>query len=150
MTKTATQNRVTVGDTVTYKLVAKNDGPDAAPDVKVRDTVPHELDVREATTTQGDCNIDGNQVNCTLGTLPARRSATVTVRAVAVRAGTATNVAVVDVPPQPNPQVEDPRTRRATTPTRRPYGSSSQSCELRRRRPSGACAPAGSSPTRSA
>jgi uncharacterized repeat protein (TIGR01451 family) len=110
MTKTATQNRVTVGDAVTYKLVSKNDGPDAAPDVNVRDTVPPELDVREATTTQGDCDIDGNEVSCTIGTLPARRSATVTVRAVAVRAGTATNVAVVDPPPQqPNPQVEDPR-----------------------------------------
>jgi uncharacterized repeat protein (TIGR01451 family) len=54
----ASDTRVTIGDTVTYTLVARNAGPGAAPDRVVTDTVPSQLDVRAGNTTNA-ANING-------------------------------------------------------------------------------------------
>jgi uncharacterized repeat protein (TIGR01451 family) len=103
--KTASRSRATVGDTITYTLTASNAGPDAAPDVTVTDTAPGELDVRSATTSQGQCAVTANTVSCPIGTLASGASAKVTVQAVAVKAGLTTNTAIVDAPP---PAVDPP------------------------------------------
>jgi uncharacterized repeat protein (TIGR01451 family) len=103
MTKTASDATVTVGDTVTYSLVAKNNGPDAAPGVVVTDPVPGELDVQDVSSSQGTCTVSGNRISCAVGTLAPGQGVTVTVRAKAIKAGSTTNVGTVVPPPAPSP-----------------------------------------------
>ncbi|MEN3280206.1 MAG: hypothetical protein V7607_1346 [Solirubrobacteraceae bacterium] len=98
MTDSVSHSHVTVGDTVTYTLVVKNAGPDAASDVKVTDTLPSRLDARSASSTQGVCTVKGNALSCSLGTLPAGGSVTVKLRTVAIKSGTASDAAKV-LPP---------------------------------------------------
>jgi uncharacterized repeat protein (TIGR01451 family) len=93
--KRASDGRVVVGDTVTYRLVAKNNSAGQADGVVVEDRVPSKLDVRSASSTQGDCDVSGNRVRCEIGTLAAGAEATVTVRAVAAEAGHSTNEGIV-------------------------------------------------------
>jgi uncharacterized repeat protein (TIGR01451 family) len=93
--KRASDGRVVVGDTVTYRLMAKNNGAGQAGGVVVEDRVPSRLDVRGADSTQGDCSVSGNRVRCELGTLAAGQEATVTVRALATEAGATTNTGIV-------------------------------------------------------
>jgi uncharacterized repeat protein (TIGR01451 family) len=95
ITETVSRKRLTVGDTLTYKLVVKNAGPDAAGDVRVTNAIPTRLDARRATSTQGTCSLAGSAVSCSLGTVEAGRSVTVMIRAVAIRAGRATDTAAV-------------------------------------------------------
>ncbi|MBF6621084.1 MAG: DUF11 domain-containing protein [Patulibacter sp.] len=101
MTKTATRRRITVGDTIAYRLFVKNVGPDAADGVRVTDEAPNHLDVRSATTPQGACTVRGNDVDCAIGKLDGGQSLTVTVRATALRSGTSSNTANVVPPPLP-------------------------------------------------
>jgi uncharacterized repeat protein (TIGR01451 family) len=98
MDKTASDTRVTVGDTVIYTLVARNEGPGAAAVATIADTVPSRLDVRSATTTQGTCSVTGNQVSCPVGPMTVGQTVTVTVEAVAIGAGDTTNAATVTSP----------------------------------------------------
>jgi uncharacterized repeat protein (TIGR01451 family) len=96
LTKTVSDSTVTVGDTVTYTMVARNNGPDAAPDRVVTDTLPSRLDARSASSTQGICTVTDNDVRCAIGTLAAGQAVTITVRAVAIRAGDAINGAHIN------------------------------------------------------
>jgi uncharacterized repeat protein (TIGR01451 family) len=57
--------------------------------------VPSKLDVRSASSTQGDCDVSGNRVRCEVGALASGAEATVTVRAVAADAGQTTNTGIV-------------------------------------------------------
>lgn len=120
LTKTATRSRVTVGDTVTYRLFVKNLGPDAADGVRVTDKVPSHLDVRSAETPQGACTVRGNEVDCAIGKLEGGQSLTVTVRAVALRSGTSANTADVVPPPLPPgvPPIDPPGNNTSTARTR--------------------------------
>jgi uncharacterized repeat protein (TIGR01451 family) len=93
--KRASDGRVVVGDTVTYRLVAKNNSAGQADGVVVEDQVPSKLDVRSASSTQGDCDVSGNRVRCEVGALASGAEATVTVRAVAADAGQTTNTGIV-------------------------------------------------------
>jgi uncharacterized repeat protein (TIGR01451 family) len=93
--KRASDGRVVVGDTVTYRLVAQNNSAGQADGVVVEDRVPSKLDVRSASSTQGDCEVAGNRVRCEIGELAPGAAATVTVRAVAVEAGQSTNTGIV-------------------------------------------------------
>jgi uncharacterized repeat protein (TIGR01451 family) len=98
ITDTASHSHVTVGDTVTYTLVAKNAGPDAASDLRVTDTLPSRLDARSASTTQGTCSLKGNALSCSPGAVAAAQWVTVKLRAVAIKSGSATDAAKV-LPP---------------------------------------------------
>jgi uncharacterized repeat protein (TIGR01451 family) len=93
--KRASDGRVVVGDTVTYRLVAKNNSSGQADGVVIEDRVPGKLDVRSASSTQGDCDVSGNRVRCEIGELAPGAEATVTVRAVATEAGASTNTGIV-------------------------------------------------------
>jgi uncharacterized repeat protein (TIGR01451 family) len=95
LTKTAADQRVVVGDTVTYRLQVRNNSILAADGVVVEDPVPSRLDVRDASSTDGACSVAGNQVRCEIGTLAGGQTATVTVRAVATHAGASTNTGIV-------------------------------------------------------
>jgi uncharacterized repeat protein (TIGR01451 family) len=93
--KRASDGRVTVGDTVSYRLVARNGSAGHADGVVIEDRVPNKLDVRSAGSTQGDCTVSGNRVRCEIGVLAPGAEATVTVRTVAVEAGQSTNTGIV-------------------------------------------------------
>ena len=91
LTKTADVATATVGDGITYTLTVKNNGPDAADNVAVTDTIPSNTTFTSSSPSQGSCS--GGQ--CSLGALASGASATVTVTVTASAAGTATNSASV-------------------------------------------------------
>lgn len=67
------------GPTLTYEVVATNNGPDAATGVTVTDTIPMGLTIDDATSTVGSCTINGLLVTCTVGDLAVDASETVTI-----------------------------------------------------------------------
>jgi uncharacterized repeat protein (TIGR01451 family) len=88
--KNVNASRVTVGQRLTYTIVATNNGPSAAPDVRVVDTFGRPARVRSVETTQGTCTTTP-PVTCTLGPLAAGASATITIMAVPQESGTLRN-----------------------------------------------------------
>jgi uncharacterized repeat protein (TIGR01451 family) len=76
--KTANDNRVSVGQPVTYKIAVANRGPAAAPAVKLTDTLSGPVRVRSVKTTAGTCS-RRIPMRCTLGTIPPNGKVTVTV-----------------------------------------------------------------------
>ena len=92
--KTVSPNPAVPGETVTYQIVVSNAGPSAAADVKITDTIPTELTGVTVSPSQGTCTVGGN---CSLGTIPAGGSASVTIVGTvnpAVTAGFTNNVTV--------------------------------------------------------
>ena len=80
-----------VGDDVTFTLIVTNDGPSPATNVAVQDTLPSGLQFTSATASQGGCVAS----LCTVGTLAANGTATITVRATVTAAGAHENLAQV-------------------------------------------------------
>ncbi|OGO29036.1 MAG: hypothetical protein A2Z16_00615 [Chloroflexi bacterium RBG_16_54_18] len=83
ITKTATPPFI-AGTNVTYTINVINNGPSAAPNVVVTDTLPSQLSNVSFTPSQGSCigGIPGNPaqpLTCTLGSLANGASATITV-----------------------------------------------------------------------
>jgi uncharacterized repeat protein (TIGR01451 family) len=70
---------VRVGQTVTYRMTIKNQGPDEAIGVTLLDLFPSGSRFVSASPSQGSCTVNGKQrtVNCDLGSLAAGTSATV-------------------------------------------------------------------------
>ncbi|WP_458170484.1 COG1361 S-layer family protein [Kribbella sp. WER1] len=85
ITKTAKPDPVAAGGELTYTLVARNNGPSAAEDVKVTDTLPDGVTLVSAKPTQGSCTA----TTCELGTINSGSTATITV---VVRVSAATTV----------------------------------------------------------
>ncbi len=92
ISKSVSQSPGAVGN-VTYRLSVANGGPDAAPGVVVSDSLSAGQTLLSATSTAGSC-VGGLSVSCSLGSLPAGASATVTL-VVRAKAGSATNTATV-------------------------------------------------------
>jgi uncharacterized repeat protein (TIGR01451 family) len=90
--KTVSDKTPALGDTITYTLAVHNAGPADARNVTVSDTAAAGVSLLSATPSQGSC---GSAGSCSLGTLPAGGSATITVSARAVAEGTAGNTATV-------------------------------------------------------
>jgi uncharacterized repeat protein (TIGR01451 family) len=101
LTKTSDDERVRVGDTLTYTLTARNNGPDVAPAGYVlRDTVPEQFQVLDVTGAGGaQCARDGREVRCTLPAMAAGTELEVRVRVRAIESGGTRNAAFVDPPP---------------------------------------------------
>jgi len=78
LTKTASPNPAQVGVPLSYRITATNNGPGAATNVSVVDTLPGGVAFVSASTTQGNCNGSG-PVNCNLGGLAVGASAIVTI-----------------------------------------------------------------------
>ena len=108
--KAVSAPRAKIGDTITYTLTARNDGPSWATDVVVTDNLPDRLQLLDARTSLGTCATSGNGVRCELGTLRPGQTETVTVTAKAVASGTAVNSAEVTAPGDRDPA--DNRDRR--------------------------------------
>ncbi len=86
---------VFVGQNITYTLTVINNGPLAAANVILTDTLPAGGGFRSAAASRGGCSEVTGVVECRLGELAAGASATVTIVVTANLPGTLTNTAVV-------------------------------------------------------
>jgi uncharacterized repeat protein (TIGR01451 family) len=95
---------VSEGGTVTYVVTVTNNGPDAAANVVVTDTVTGGTLV-SATPSQGTCTTAANVATCPIGNLASGASASVTIVATAPTAGTpvADTAAATSSTADPNP-----------------------------------------------
>ena len=87
-----------VGDAVAFSLVVRNNGPDAATSVVVKDSLPAELAYVSATGPSGvTCSASGQTVTCGTALLAASASITITVqvRVTGGAGGSVTNVGAV-------------------------------------------------------
>jgi uncharacterized repeat protein (TIGR01451 family) len=92
ITKTASAATAIGGSNVTYTLVAKNNGSEAAPGVVVADALPPGTSLVSA--VGGVCSGSG-PVKCSVGTLASGATATVTLVAKMTSTGTKTNTATI-------------------------------------------------------
>src|SRR6185436_426628 len=80
ITKTDSADPVDPGDSYSYDLVVTNNGPDAATDAVLSDSVPTALSVDSVHDGGGDCSAStGNIVSCSLASLANGATWTVTV-----------------------------------------------------------------------
>lgn len=90
--KSANPNPVMVGQNLTYTLTVSNNGPDAAADAVVVDTLPATVNFVSATPSQGSCS-GTSSLSCSLGTIDSGASATVAIVVQPTQAGTIVNSA---------------------------------------------------------
>ncbi len=104
---TASPQPVAAGSQLTYALQVVNQGPQAATTTTLTDTLPTGVTFGSAAASVGTCTppAAGSQVvNCSLGTLNAGATATVTIGVTPTAAGTLTNT------PSVSSTVTDPNT----------------------------------------
>jgi hypothetical protein len=107
-------NPVVRGDSFTYKIVVKH-VTGSATSAQVTDTVPNNMPVESATSTQGSCTIAGQDVTCALGTLQPGTQATVAITVTMTVA--ANNVVRNTATAQPAGSDPDPLNNSATVET---------------------------------
>jgi uncharacterized repeat protein (TIGR01451 family) len=95
ITKRVNPSKVSPGDTVTYTIVATNNGPSAATGVTVSDDLPNGLVYVSASSSQGSVAASNGIVTANIGTLAVGASATITVTAKANLEGQIVNTASV-------------------------------------------------------
>jgi uncharacterized repeat protein (TIGR01451 family) len=96
LAKADSPDPVAAGEALTYTLTAANDGPSAAPEVVITDTLPAGVTFQSASTSQGICVLEITTVNCLIGSLAAGAAATVTIAVRPQAEGTITNTAAVE------------------------------------------------------
>ncbi len=92
VSKAADQAVVTVGDTVTYTVTVRNDGPRTAANVELTDTLPADARVTSDVTADG-CTEASGTISCPLGTMPSGTEAGFSYDVVHDTAGTKVNTA---------------------------------------------------------
>jgi uncharacterized repeat protein (TIGR01451 family) len=81
--------------TVQYTMTVTNKGPDPATNVQLADPAPTGITYLTATPSQGTCAVDPALISCSLGTLTAGQSVTITATGRATQVGQLTNTATV-------------------------------------------------------
>jgi uncharacterized repeat protein (TIGR01451 family) len=79
-TKSANDRSLVIGQPVRYRIVVRNNGPDAAPNVIKTDTLNAPVKVVSVKSTQGSCR-KRIPMRCELGTIQAGARVTITIRA---------------------------------------------------------------------
>ncbi|MEX1193647.1 MAG: thrombospondin type 3 repeat-containing protein [Dehalococcoidia bacterium] len=79
ITKMDSMDPVSASDPLEYDLLVFNAGPSSAANVTVSDTLPSSVSFDSATPSQGSCNQSSGTVTCSLGTIGASGSATITI-----------------------------------------------------------------------
>ncbi|WP_237744919.1 DUF7507 domain-containing protein [Kribbella catacumbae] len=106
LTKSVSAESPLPGQSVGYQLIVINDGPSTADAVRISDSLPAALTIGTATATSGSCEVAGNDITCTAGSLAPGASITVTVTATldaGYTGGPLTNTAqAVSETPDPN------------------------------------------------
>jgi uncharacterized repeat protein (TIGR01451 family) len=92
---TSAPNPATQGQQFDYTLTVTNAGPAPTADVNLTDQLPNEVRLEQTATSQGVCSVSQQYVRCALGNLDGGRTATVTIKVNAIRAGTVYNTATV-------------------------------------------------------
>jgi uncharacterized repeat protein (TIGR01451 family) len=104
ITKTTRTRAVTVGQRLSYTIVVRNNGPDAAPAVKITDTFGLSSTVVSVKTTAGSC-AKGSPLTCSLGTIQPGPHVTIAVVAYPRTSGTLRNAVSTTSPVyDPNPR----------------------------------------------
>jgi len=107
VTQKPSDDPVVAGAAVTYSLTVKNSGPTDANNVVLSDTTPQGANVASVQASQGTCAAPSNgAISCSLGTLAASASATVSFAATPSSGGTMTNVVSV-TSNSPDPDTSD-------------------------------------------
>jgi uncharacterized repeat protein (TIGR01451 family) len=105
LTKTTTATSAIIGSTIPYLITVTNHGPSTATNVTVTDDLPPGLQFVSAVPSQGSCT-QSDPISCSLGTLIAGTSATITVQAkVTATSGSLANSAsgsATEVDPAPS------------------------------------------------
>ncbi|MBA2383191.1 MAG: DUF11 domain-containing protein, partial [Actinobacteria bacterium] len=95
ITKTDSPDPVNVGQTLTYTLTIRNNGPSTATQVRVADSLPPSVTYLSSSSTQGTCTGSGQLVQCTIGTMAVNATVTVTITVRPLQPGSILNVATV-------------------------------------------------------
>ena len=103
--KSDSRDPVSTGSSFTYTLNVFNNGPDAATNVIVTDTLPVGVTPVMVTPSQGTCDPPAATITCNLGSMPEFEEATVEIAVTAPNVtGEITNTASVSASePDPNP-----------------------------------------------
>ncbi len=103
VSKSDSPDPVEMGQTLTYGLQVRNNGPDSAPNVVLTDTLPSAVTFGSVTSSQGSCSQASRVVTCSLGTLADGGLATVTLLVTPSAEGSITNsVSVTSAESDPN------------------------------------------------
>jgi uncharacterized repeat protein (TIGR01451 family) len=103
----------TPGEPVHFYVSVVNDGPQAAQEVVVTDTLPAGVDLLSATPDAGDCSPpSGRNVSCALGTVPAFEVVDVEVVVSGISEGVLTNLASVTSTSPTDPELRNNRDTR--------------------------------------
>lgn len=106
---------VSPGGQISYTITVMNNGPSAATNVQVLDTIPPTTTYVSATPSQGTC-AQGPPVDCDLGGILSGNSATITLIVTApATPGLVTNSATVSVTPETDNDSSDNTSSPATT-----------------------------------
>jgi LPXTG-site transpeptidase (sortase) family protein len=95
VTKVASADPVPVGSPFTYTISVSNAGPSAAADVQVADVLPSGFSFASADPSQGSCADVAGVVVCSLGTVAAGGSASISLQVSPSAAGIVSNTAEV-------------------------------------------------------
>lgn len=93
--KTPSQNPVGIGQPLTYTIVVRNNGPDTATAVEMKDTISSGVCISDITVTQGSYCYESGTITWNVGTLNAGAEGTMTVTVIPENAGTLANTANV-------------------------------------------------------
>jgi uncharacterized repeat protein (TIGR01451 family) len=95
ITQSDSADPVAIGDTVTYRLTARNNGTLDASNVTVTDNLPSAVTYQSATSSKGSCSEASGTITCSLGNVANGASETVDITVTADSIGTVTNSATV-------------------------------------------------------